>query len=219
MILCRVRPEVLRIGSPLWHWHQMDMVLWGYPIKKQREVEANREKGRKGGQAKTQAKTQAARDNGLHGGRPETQAETEAGTQAKPKPKPNGREWKGMEGNIRKGREDKGVSVDVLAIYSAYPKHVAKGDALKAIRSVIASGRTPGELLERTEAYAAAVARWPEEERSRFVPHPATWFRRGSFDDDPAAWERKNSDGSDQRDDGFDPSKPNAHTGGVPLAN
>lgn len=42
-------------------------------------------------------------------------------------------------------------------------------------------------LWAKTRAYAAAVALWPEEE-TQFIPHPATWFNRGSYDDDPNEW-------------------------------
>jgi hypothetical protein len=73
------------------------------------------------------------------------------------------------------------------AIYSAYPRKVAPVDALKAIAKAIAKGKTPAHLLERTTAYAAATALWPEDEL-RFIPHPATWFNGGRYDDDPKSW-------------------------------
>jgi hypothetical protein len=76
-------------------------------------------------------------------------------------------------------------------IYAEYPRKVGKTAALKAIR--IAMKSTPADrLLERTQAYADAVSRWPASE-SRFVPNPATWFNRGSYDDDPATWEGKDT--------------------------
>lgn len=84
-------------------------------------------------------------------------------------------------------------SITAEDIYKAYPRHVGKAGALKAIRNANrARGRVgaPFEyLLEQTRAYAAAVAQWPEEDR-KYVPHPATWFNRGSYDDDPAEWMR-----------------------------
>jgi hypothetical protein len=77
---------------------------------------------------------------------------------------------------------------------------------LKAIRkaidrlercSLLASDDPPAKtaadvLLFRTRAYATATESWPESEK-QFIPHPATWFNRGSYDDDPATWERKGS--------------------------
>jgi hypothetical protein len=84
-------------------------------------------------------------------------------------------------------------------IYAAYPRKVGRGAAIKAIQKaakLIApkpSSMTrfsPYEvLLERTQAFAKATASWPEADR-HFICHPATWFNRGSYDDDPKEWER-----------------------------
>ena len=71
-------------------------------------------------------------------------------------------------------------------IYAAYPRKVAKKDALRAICNAMkTAGRE--KLLSATKQYAAAMAKCPLEER-KFIPHPATWFNRGSYDDDPAEW-------------------------------
>lgn len=93
--------------------------------------------------------------------------------------------------------EPKAASLPDLSatIYDAYPRKVGKQDALKAIANALKLGRATGgtdaaKLLTATRAYAAAVTLWPEHERC-FVPHPATWFNRGSYEDDPRTWERK----------------------------
>jgi hypothetical protein len=71
-------------------------------------------------------------------------------------------------------------------IYAAYPRKVAKKDALKAIFNAMkTAGRE--KLLVATKQYAAAMAKCPLEER-KYIPHPATWFNRGSYEDDPAEW-------------------------------
>lgn len=105
-------------------------------------------------------------------------------------------------------------------IYAAYPKHVGRKAALKAI---LAALRDHGaiELLGRTQDFAAAVASWPAEQQ-RFIPHPATWFNRGSFDDDPASWQASAPVGKNFANGSaalvpFDPSRPHAHTGGLPI--
>ena len=74
------------------------------------------------------------------------------------------------------------------AIYQAYPRHIAKGAALKAIRNAIKPDRG-AFILARTKAFAEAVERWPWADR-QFIPHPATWFNRESYDDDPKEWQR-----------------------------
>jgi hypothetical protein len=82
------------------------------------------------------------------------------------------------------------AAVDSVAIYEAYPRRQGKQDALKAICKALGiSGVTPEELLAKTRAYAAATAQWFEADR-QYIPHPATWFNRGSYDDDPATWIR-----------------------------
>jgi uncharacterized protein YdaU (DUF1376 family) len=86
----------------------------------------------------------------------------------------------------------------VEAIYQAYPRKVGKQAALKAIDKAVeqvakANGwpiRDAQEFLfERTQAYA----RSPAGNDGEYTPHPATWFNRGSYDDDPAEW-RRNGD-------------------------
>lgn len=85
----------------------------------------------------------------------------------------------------------------VEQIYDAYPRKVGRAAAVLAIKRKISKTVTTGRLLERTKAFARAVAQWPESER-HFCPHPATWFNQGRFDDDPKEWLR----GTTQRPSG-----------------
>lgn len=82
-------------------------------------------------------------------------------------------------------------AVDVDSIYAAYPRKVGKADALKAIAKALKT-KPAAELLAAVNAYAVAMADWPEGER-QFIPHPATWFNGGRYDDDPATWVRCNA--------------------------
>ncbi len=76
-------------------------------------------------------------------------------------------------------------------IYSHYPRKEARQVAIKAILS---AQKKCGSvfLLDRVKAYSAAVALWPDGDK-KFVPHPATWFNQGRYDDDPATWVREGS--------------------------
>lgn len=94
-------------------------------------------------------------------------------------------EGKGKEG---KGKEQGRDSDHAQQIYDAYPRRVGKQAALKAICAASRLKPMP-YLLERTQAYAAAVTAWSEADK-QFIPHPATWFNRGSYEDDPATWTR-----------------------------
>ena len=68
-------------------------------------------------------------------------------------------------------------------------------------REVLNAIRTEGieRIRERTQAYAAAVSRWPEDER-KYVPDPVRWFKRGNYDDDPKTWLSKGAPRSEYAD-------------------
>jgi hypothetical protein len=74
-------------------------------------------------------------------------------------------------------------------LYNLYPRKIGKGAALKAIRKALKSADAE-VLREAVGAYAAAVGRWPKEER-QFVPHPSTWFNSRRWEDDRGEWERR----------------------------
>jgi hypothetical protein len=72
-------------------------------------------------------------------------------------------------------------------VYDAYPRKVAKQDAMKAIKAACRV-KPLAHLFDRTKAFAAAAESWKPDEQ-KFIPYPATWFRRGSYDDDPQTWQ------------------------------
>ena len=76
-------------------------------------------------------------------------------------------------------------AADVSQIYDAYPRHVGKQAAHRAIqRALRAVGFT--ELLEAVTEYANA-SRGADK---NYIPHPATWFNQGRWDDDRTQWEQ-----------------------------
>lgn len=84
--------------------------------------------------------------------------------------------------------------VTVTAIYATYPRHVGRDAAFKAIgkAAMRMKDKEPNALLyllERTKLFSAAVSLWSEEDR-KFIPHPATWYNQGRYDDNPREWER-----------------------------
>lgn len=78
---------------------------------------------------------------------------------------------------------------DPEAIYQAYPRHIGHSAAIKKIEYLLDSVNY-SHMLERTKKFAACVAQWPEAER-KYVPHPATWFNQGRYEDNPKEWELK----------------------------
>lgn len=76
-------------------------------------------------------------------------------------------------------------------IYQAYPKHVGKANAIKAIGKVLKRPETH-ELAVTADELLAAVeefSRATEGANLQFVPYPASWFNAGSWEDDRAIWQ------------------------------
>lgn len=93
----------------------------------------------------------------------------------------------GIPAPISPSAAPKPVSPEILAIYDAYPRKVGRQDAIKAIRNALkVSGLPAATMLERVQLYAK-ICNDPRE----FMPHPATWFNRGSYSDDPKEWVRQ----------------------------
>lgn len=79
---------------------------------------------------------------------------------------------------------------EIESIYQAYPRKVAKAEALRAIQKALVTISADGVsgpvawLLERVAGFAAS----PAGNSGSYTPHPATWFNRGSYSDDQAEW-------------------------------
>ena len=76
-------------------------------------------------------------------------------------------------------------------IFDAYPRHIKKPAALKAIKAAVKrmQARGPDEdaaafLLERTRLFAAS----PSGNQGRYTPFPANWFDKERYLDDEQEW-------------------------------
>lgn len=65
--------------------------------------------------------------------------------------------------------------------YEIYPRHVGKADALKAWK-VATKKITRDDLNEATRRWAQAYEASGKD--PNYIPHPATWLRRGGWDDE-----------------------------------
>ncbi len=84
--------------------------------------------------------------------------------------------------------------MDAELLYEAYPRHVAKADAIRAIKKALKlvterNGVANPKLwlLGRVQEFSASAA----GQAGAFVPHPATWMNQGRYDDNPDEWNRQ----------------------------
>jgi len=99
----------------------------------------------------------------------------------------------------QKRRGGTAIHPDAEAIYLAYPRHVGRELALRAISNAIdRAGGDSDSIMEATGAYCAAVKTWPKAYRFKKdfnsdttfdqVPHPSSWYNAGRHLDDRANW-------------------------------
>lgn len=82
---------------------------------------------------------------------------------------------------------------DLLRVYEAYPRKVARPKALESIRKALdlIAKTTPdnpdpvGWLVGLTERFAKSAA----GRSGKYTPHPTTWFNQERYIDDPATWD------------------------------
>lgn len=110
-------------------------------------------------------------------------------------------------------------------IYLQYPRKIARIAALKAIgkaAAFLAKDQAISEidarrwLYKATKAYAHSPA--GNNPDKTMIPHPATWFNRGSYMDDPQEWqhvksqERQKPNANDEALARFLERKANSHS-------
>lgn len=83
------------------------------------------------------------------------------------------------------------LTEQVAAIYEAYPRKVSPDEAHKAIAKALGFVEFD-ELLRLVKLYAAA--RRQPGQVFKYTPHPARWFKRGRWKEDPADWNQLDED-------------------------
>jgi len=79
--------------------------------------------------------------------------------------------------------QDKGCGEkdsEIEQIYQAYPKHVGKGQAFRAIKAALKKIHS-SSLLDAVNRYSVSVA----GKDPQFIPHPSTWFNGERWLDEP----------------------------------
>lgn len=73
----------------------------------------------------------------------------------------------------------------------AYPRKVAKKAAIEAILRALSRAEKEETdfdgILRKTVAWSLCCT----SKEKHLIPHPATWFNRGSYTDDPQEWDWK----------------------------
>jgi len=77
------------------------------------------------------------------------------------------------------------LTEQVAAIYDAYPRKASPDEAHKEIAKALGFVQFD-ELLRLVKLYAAA--RRQPGQVFKYTPHPARWFKRGRWKEDPADW-------------------------------
>ncbi len=118
------------------------------------------------------------------------------------------------QAETKESTNDEKSSTEILRdqcaqLYAAYPRHVAKQDALKAIAKALHK-TTFAALLEAVTEYAQARV----GDDSQFTPYPATWFNEERWNDDRTQWKCHARNGHSDRwrtgaGQRFDPSNGN----------
>jgi hypothetical protein len=85
------------------------------------------------------------------------------------------------EADLKNIPAKKKPSPESLTLYGIYPRKIGKADALKSIDRVLLN-RPFQEMLLAVQEFARKCSREGTEER--FIPHPATWFNKGRYDDE-----------------------------------
>lgn len=92
-------------------------------------------------------------------------------------------------------------SQQIEAIFQAFPRHVGKRAALKAIENAVTRHWTLNTSREATrrwlwkkaKEYALSPAgQKPQDPAQDFRPHPSTFFNQDRFLDDAAEWQKPN---------------------------
>jgi replication protein O len=82
------------------------------------------------------------------------------------------------------------------AVYDTYPRHIGLNEALREIKKAaisLVSSKHPGisdllDALAFLKERVALFATSPAGQRGHMTPHPAAWFRKGRYFDDPKEW-------------------------------
>ncbi len=157
---------------------------------------------------KADSRREASRVNGLKGGRPlgsthnldnleKTQRITNSFSLGEPRNNPEHNRNHNLEKSsspspsplpltlerrekeiLRKSQAEK----DFETFYEAYPKHKGRKDALKAFTTLYSELPEIDELVVITKKFAKSDD--CKKDNGQFIPYPATWLRKGMWDDE-----------------------------------
>ena len=175
-----VSVDIIIKSSPLWVWNGDDLTVEPYDIDGENLV-ARKVKGGKDGAAKRWKGTENRSPNRSPNRPYPTQPNPTQPDPTLPKKKTSS----GDEGEslFENGLENPPMDDPAETIYKEYPRKVAKKEGLEAIRKALKKN-TAAFLIEKTKLFAVAV----KGMEKKFIPHPATWFNKERFSDDPEEW-------------------------------
>lgn len=180
--LVRVTKKEATRQCDLWSWDGKTLIVWGYPVEKEDEIQQKRER---------------AKTNGALGGRPrKAKVETEIGTDKKPtlviSAKAEG-ERKGKEVEERECAGEK-----ARQIVDAYPRREKVAECLSIVSKHLDEGEDFEAMLSGTKACAAVIRTLPSAHLNRYVPSAGAFFLGKRWKDDPETMKRQGNQASGQ---------------------
>lgn len=185
----------------LWKFDGDDLLVEFYPLAKQREVQAKRRAGRRGGISSWEARAEHAesRDDSKAASSASSTASTEGNEKGKGKEEEGNEKGRGKEEEGKDGQRPQ--SLEHVKIYAS-TIGLPGSEAEKFFDHFTANGWRQGGRAP-LRSWQAALRNWAR--------------RAGKFRFVGQGCDEKSSFGGGASWPLFDPAKPNAHTGGLPV--
>ena len=127
-------------------------------------------------------------ENGKKGGRPKSKGNQEKPTETNENQHEPNESHKVKESNVKESKikENNVIRQRFERFWSAYPRHVAKQEALKRFEKLNPSDDLLETMLKAIEKQKGSE-QWTKD-NGQYIPHPSTWLNQSRWEDElPAA--------------------------------
>ena len=175
--LIRVTKKEAVRECDLWSWEGRDLIVWGYPVEKEEEIQLKRDR---------------AKTNGAKGGRPKkTNQGSDEETNQEPTLVNSAKAERNEKGKEVEIEERERVGAKAHQIVEAYPRREKTASALGIVRTHLLGGDSFEAMLSGTKACAAVIRTLPSGASNRYVPGAEAFFLQKRWQDDPETLRRQ----------------------------